>query len=281
MEKEINPCVVCISQNAHSYINEFINHYLELGFKHIYLIDTNLESNKYIIDNENVTIIKEYGQYIYKVYEPRGLDEWYQNELYKQTIEKIWVEKKYNYVLIIDDDEWLTLNNIMYNNIYDLLNNYKNSNNLCFTWYTVTDTNFHYLSEIAKNKKLIDIYTEYYPNLINIKSLYNIDISYEKLQSILNTRDTGFMHNSFMFGQKTYININEAKLIHIRTQCMEQYIITKTKYNYNGYTGGRENFVEYYYLSNYKNDKSIEDMKILVNKYNVQLTDRDKSILGL
>ena len=35
----MNVALFCVFRNEHIYINEFIEHYLNLGFNHIYLID--------------------------------------------------------------------------------------------------------------------------------------------------------------------------------------------------------------------------------------------------
>lgn len=279
----INACIICISSNAHSFINDWCEYHLNLGFKHIFIIDNNFEYNKYIIDDINVTVIPYYDKQVFKVQQSRGFEEWVQIEIYKKMIEQIYNEQLYNYVLIIDDDEFLDFNG-NYKNINEFISDYRYLSSISFEWNTVTDSGYYYCEDLPLNKKIYEIYTEPYAggNIWNIKSLYKIDIDKNTLNSILNTKDDWFMHNSFMFGKRHVIDKNIAKLNHIRTQCIENYIKIKTQYNTNELDPNivtRRNFAMYYYLSNYTSEKSKTAFIDLANKYNLILTQKDKEIL--
>ena len=50
-------CVVCISKNSHDTINDWVEHYLNIGFTHIFLFDNNDYDKRYKIDDERVTVI--------------------------------------------------------------------------------------------------------------------------------------------------------------------------------------------------------------------------------
>lgn len=61
--KKIKVCLCVIGKQENRYINEFLNHYINLGYVHIYIYDNNdLDYNRIedIINNKKYVIIIDY-----------------------------------------------------------------------------------------------------------------------------------------------------------------------------------------------------------------------------
>lgn len=103
-------CIVCVAKNENKYINEWIDHHLNIGIDHIYVCDNNDrngESVKDVINNKKVTILN------YKNIndiQPKAYTECF--FLYR---------KQYDWIIFIDIDEFIMLDD-KYNNIKEFLN---------------------------------------------------------------------------------------------------------------------------------------------------------------
>ena len=102
-------CIVAIAKNENLYINEWIEHHLNIGFDHIYICDNNDENGERISDivnNEKVTIINYIG---FKGIQPIA----YTNCFIKYRSECDWIA-------FIDIDEFIILDG-KYKSIKDFI----------------------------------------------------------------------------------------------------------------------------------------------------------------
>lgn len=91
-------CIVAIAKNENLYINEWINHHLNIGFDHIYVCDNNSkEKISDVVNNENVTIL-DYRNI-------SNVQTTAYTKCYKQY------QKQYDWIAFIDIDEYIILDN--------------------------------------------------------------------------------------------------------------------------------------------------------------------------
>ena len=124
-------CIICKRENL--YIKEFIDHYKNLGYNHIFLYDNNN------IDDENFENVlqNEIDEGFVSITNYRGI-KCGQFKAYADCYEKN--NKQYDWISFFDVDEFLVLkpNNIK---IQDFLNNkrYKKCENIKINWLIYTD----------------------------------------------------------------------------------------------------------------------------------------------
>ena len=165
----VNVCLCIIGKKENLYINEYIKHYKELGYKHIYLYDNNdINEEKFDdvlkknIKNDFVSIINYRGY--------RGILNHPQFEAYYDCYEKN--NKKYKWLSFFDLDEFLVLKpkNMKINK---LLNNkrYEKCDNIKINWLIYSDSNLvYYENKPIKERFTQPIYNT--PINIHIKSKF-------------------------------------------------------------------------------------------------------------
>lgn len=122
--------VVCaIAKNEHLYINEWVKHYLDLGFDHIYLYDNDNPKSDYI----GCYINKKYESKI-TIYNIRGIKEPY---LQHRVYNNFYNRHRFDWVLFCDIDEFL----FGITNVHDFLNN-KNFDQVRIKWKLFGDDGF-------------------------------------------------------------------------------------------------------------------------------------------
>lgn len=92
--------VVCaIAKNEHLYINEWVKHYLELGFDHIYLYDNDDKTSPFV----GCYINQKYANKI-TIYNVRGIKRpYFQHQVYTT----FYYKHRFDYCLFCDIDEFL------------------------------------------------------------------------------------------------------------------------------------------------------------------------------
>ena len=143
-------CIVAIAKNENLYINEWIEHHLNIGFDHIYICDNNNENGERISDvvnNEKVTIINYIG---FKGIQPIA----YTNCFIKYRSECDWIA-------FIDIDEFIILDN-KYKSIKDFISDpmFKEASIIRLHWKVFSGGTE---LEANENYRVIDRFLERYP----------------------------------------------------------------------------------------------------------------------
>lgn len=259
----IKPAVLVLSKSTN--LTEFINHYLNLGFDQIFILDNNDEPISY----NNVTIIP---------YNNIPLFDWveFQSTAYDYAL-RIIKQTDYNYLLVVDDDEYLNLKT--YSNIKDFIKHemlVKGIFNCDFIWETYDDNDIIYEKDVKDS----------------IQETYTRKLSYGKFSDICHIDwtkslfrifpETSF-HDTANPGHHPNLNYNEnpidpkiAVLKHYRTQCLETFIKTKViqKNFIKGHFGSFGLLNGYFHINKCSFEK-LEAVKILFNKYNIELPQEE------
>jgi hypothetical protein len=132
-----------ILKHEHDYINQFIEHHLNLGFDFFYIIIDNLDYEQ--INYESV-IKTDYKKYI-KLYNlDKNFDYEYYNNIKKQNLNphQYWInyfnqivlpDIKENWILMIGGDSFLYLNDLKIETyVNNVLNKYDNIFQFAFPW---------------------------------------------------------------------------------------------------------------------------------------------------
>ena len=124
--------VVCaLAKNEHLYINEWVKHYIDLGFSHIYLYDNDNPNSPYIGN----FIDKTYADKI-TIYNIRGVKQKY---LQHHVYNNFYHTHSFDWCLFCDIDEFL----VGISNVIDFLNDYrlKNYAQIRIKWRLFGDDN--------------------------------------------------------------------------------------------------------------------------------------------
>lgn len=260
---EIHPAVLVLSKNTE--LTEFINHYYKLGFEQIFILDNNEIPIKY----DNVTIIPYNDKQLFDWVEFQSTAQDYALSLIKQT--------KYNYLLVVDDDEYLELKT--YNNIKDFIDNEmltKGNYNCDFIWETYDDNDIIYEKDVKTS--IQETYTRKltqgkYGDINHVnwsKSLYKIfpETSYH---DALNPA-----HHPNREYNKNFIKRDIAVLKHYRTQCLETFLKTKVlQKNFQKGVFGRTGLLNSYFHINKCSFAKLDAFKELCNKYNIKYDQKE------
>lgn len=107
--------VVAISKGEEDYLEEWINHYLQLGFDKIYFYDNNPKSN-----TKQKDICEKYQQVVYRDvrgWPTKNTDLYFIIQMY--VYDDAYVKNECKYLLFVDIDEFLVLKDN--HNLHDLL----------------------------------------------------------------------------------------------------------------------------------------------------------------
>jgi hypothetical protein len=143
---DIHPAVLVLTKG--SDLEEWIKHYISLGFEHIFILDNNDHPIK--LESSNITIIPYNKVPFVSWLEFQSTAYDYALSFIKNTI--------YNYLLVVDDDEYLNLKK--HSNIIDhiekelLMNGFYNCS---FQWETYDDNNIIYEKDCKES--IQDTYT--------------------------------------------------------------------------------------------------------------------------
>ena len=186
-------CILTVIKNEQEYLDEWIKYHLDLGIDHIFIFeDIDSNSHKEIcdkyVDNVSLDIISNIlndndKEIIFRLKQTKEKNPQY---IYiKNGLFYIKNKYKYDWCFIIDNDEFITLENDN-NKLEDIVNLYKNYDAFIMQWKCYGANGL-----IAKpdysNKSIIDIYnkeiTGYVPSITPqslSKTCYNLN-TYQKI----------------------------------------------------------------------------------------------------
>lgn len=259
----ICPAVVVLTKGTD--LNEFIEHYYKLGFQQVFILDNNDEpiqyTNAYVIPYNNIPLVTF----------PE-----FQSTAYDYAL-RIIKESKYNYVLVVDDDEYLQLKghqDIISFIEEELLS--KNQYNCDFQWETYDDNDIIYEKDVKGSiqstytRKLQRGKHDDFGSYKWTKALYRVfpDINY--------SRSMNPGHNPSEANYKRHvINSDIAVLKHYRTQCLETFLKSKVlDKNFQKGSFGSAGLLSAYFCINNCSFEKLEAYKQLCEVYNI---DYDKS----
>jgi len=99
--RKYNAVVCAIAKNEHLYINEWVGHYIKLGFDKIFIFDNDEKDSKYIGD----CIDKKYLPKV-KIFDKRGVhQDKFQHKCYQEFYDNY--NESFNWCLFCDVDEFL------------------------------------------------------------------------------------------------------------------------------------------------------------------------------
>lgn len=263
--------VCCIGRMENRYINEFINHYLELGVDKIFIYDNNYDGEEYFEDtipnellNDKVEIINFRNK------------SYCQLESYQDCYDKH--NKDYDWMLFIDIDEYLHINN--FNNIKDFLKQEKfnNFNMIHINWLCYGDNNLvNYEDKPLKDRFNIPILP------LDFKKNGNTFKQNEHIKSIIRCSSVDVVWKSTPHTPSNYINCCDAsgnecnsvspfKLIdytyayfkHYTTKTIEEWLDVKVKRGYpdgNKYFFNVHNPIECFFEENKITEEKIKFIK--------------------
>jgi len=257
-------------RNENLYIEEWINHYLNLGVDHIYLVDNSSDNSLESICNnykENVSIIdlrqKE------KMY--RFVD--YQPTLYTSLYNIYQI--KYDWLCFFDIDEFLMLNKD--NNIKDYLNRdiFSNIDQIHVTWLTFGDNeNIYYENKpvverfTSISNKYYDIYKEH---AFGVKTILHngLDLHFQTCHTAVSNTDiplrtsdgTGYLYDQ-SYSTHDYGGYELSQLNHYETKSTEEFI------NKNVVDNIDSSIQKYFQINEYSDEKQaiLNKMHEIYNK---------------
>lgn len=262
---EINPAVLVLTKNTN--LQEWIEHHLNIGFEHIFVIDNN--DLPITLNNDNVTIIP---------YNNVQLISWieFQSTAYDYAL-SIIRKTKYNYLLVIDDDEFLHLKT--HTNIKDFIIDRMimfGIYNCSFQWETYDDNDIiyekdckesiqnTYIRKMSKHKQS-DISTKMW-----CKILFRIfpEVYYNRANNPAHFPNLT-LYNGCFIPNVTHVDV--ATIKHYRTQCLETFLKCKVlQKNFTKGVFGQVGLLTAYFTINNCTLKKLEAYKDLCKKYSIE-----------
>jgi len=227
-EKIYNSIIQTTARDEDFIINEWIVHYILLGFEHIYIYD----DNSIIPISETVEILPKWIQdklTIYRLTFDKFIESEIENTEYynfykstKHTVKQNFIVEFFifkhkhlsNWCLFCDVDEFIYLKD--HENINSFLENYQNKTNLYIPWLNYGTS---YIIDNIYNDNLVMDYNKYHDNHYCEcgKSLTN----FNKLNSLHDYHIIN-IHDNYIFDRKTKlfdlpIHINHYNKIDVKT----------------------------------------------------------------
>ena len=223
----------CVFRNTQIYINEYIEHYLNLGFNDIYLIDNSdsdkldiildpkFRNNVFIINIRSKDLIDNFVAYQIKLY---------------TSLYNIY-SFKYDWLAFFDDDEYLILNK--HNSIQEYLNCdlFTNVDQIHINWLVFDDNDqLYYKNEplIKRFTRISKKYYDLYKEAANgVKSILrsNLDLHFitphtavSNTDNALITVDNDGLYYSEWYSSHNKLHIDYAQLNHYITKSTEEYL---------------------------------------------------------
>lgn len=278
IKMKIAVCTMAKKENL--YIKEFVDYYIKLGFSHIFIYDNNNPNEEKISDVINGDKYKDYVTIYENTNEiknqPTAYTTCYNNN-----------KNKYDWLFMIDIDEYLiiknnTLNNYLSDEIFDKCDFIK------IHWIVPTDNNkLHY-----ENKPLLERFKEPYNNDTHIKTFVKGNINglkfiihspSESPERNVSCNNAGDILNypEVHFQDVFEINYDKAYIIHFKYKSTEEYI---NKYK-RGYNWEDNNFlsmrIEEYFKDNNITLEKIEyiekELELNLTKYKMMLDQKNKN----
>ena len=254
-------CVVAKQENI--YIKEYVDYYLNLGIKKIFLYDNNeLEGENFeeILENEiNIGLIE--------IINFRGL---YKPQ--KRAYNECYINNKFNFdwIAFFDVDEYLYLENFININNYLSLSKFKKCSSILFNWRNYGDNNnIYYNPKPIVNRFIIPFY--YKRNFNYDKYIYSaaksivkggLNITWKHFPHFLNNSNICRPNGDIISEPLSPPFYSSAYLKHYATKSTEEYIIKLFKGTVNSkFTLNKETIIfwikNYYFLFNKITKKKI------------------------
>ena len=254
-------CIVTVIKNEQEYLDEWIQYHLNLGVNHLFIFeDYDSNSHKKICDkykdhvtlNSIFSILNETNKN--KALNVKKTHKWNVQHLYYRNA-LIWIKNtfidKYDWCFVIDNDEFITIEN---KSLQDILQLYKDYDAFTIQWecyganglINKPDYSKHGLIETYKEKakgKIIDNVASFIKTCYNIKK-YKNDFFYNQHHpnDKCNWCNTKFIKH--YYETPCYTNIY---LRHYITKSWEEYVY---KIKQRGFTwGGARNFDFFFTLN--------------------------------
>lgn len=262
---DIHPAVLVLTKG--SDLKEWIKHYISLGFEHIFILDNNEHPIK--LESPNITILpyNEVPFVTWLEFQSTAYD--YALSFIKNTI--------YNYLLVVDDDEYLNLKK--HSNIIDhiekelLVNGFYNCS---FQWETYDDNNIIYEKDCKESiqdtytRKLMAHKQSDVVGTIWCKVLFRVlpEVYYNKACNPGHFPNTSLYSSYF---QANAAHIDVASIKHYRTQCLETFLKNKVlQKNFAKGNFGNNGLLTSYFTINEITLEKLEAYKELCNKYGIE-----------
>ena len=260
-------------------ILEWVSHHLNLGFSHIYIFDhKSIISLDFILNKipKDLITIKRINIDIIKTH------------LMKEAY-KIAIKTKFNWMLYLDCDEFLTLNNEIH--INNFLIKYKDYDQIGINWLLFGSNNLNTI--INKDKTIIESYTKC-EGVLNqhIKCFLNLNMIIKNplidipnphvfiFKNMNKSIGTNYKlldkNNPYFFQNKENYRTVSAFIAHYVHQSYETYIKRKIKLPRDDNNQYRSLMQKDYFHSLYNNEYNLlilekynNNNKNILNKYNV------------
>ena len=223
--------LICCGRLENRYAVEFVEHYKQLGFDHIYICDNNHDDEEHFedvlqpyIDEDFVTIIN---------YRNVICIQWF---VYKHVYDILsYYDYKYDWLFCCDFDEFLTLTKDK--NIKEYLSRdcFKDANQILINWKTYTDNDLVY----DDGRPCLERFTEQNKSLFNC---YYVKCFIKGYQNQIYMHTPHFFYNDEL-NNTTYnncgikckcesyqdINYDLSYIKHFQTKTIDEYLNNKLK----------------------------------------------------
>ena len=172
-------CLCCIGKNENIYAKEYINHYKNLGYNHIYIYDNNDINGEQFSE----VLSKEIKEGFITIIDYRGKKETAQKEAYYHCYRNY--NKYYNWLSFFDFDEYLVIKNQSLNRF---LNNnlFQKCQTLKINWLNhISDKELLYYEKKPLNIRFNIPNFKDYAN-IHIKSIVRGNLKFNYWEKYLN-----------------------------------------------------------------------------------------------
>lgn len=269
-------CIVTLCKDEDNFLDEWINYNLKLGFDKIFIIDNNPSERKLKIDNAQVTIIPYNDIQFDMNWANVQLLEGYNYGL--QYVKKL----DYDYITIIDADEFITLNTYKDINDFIFYEMVIPQKNVCeLVWVTYSDNNLIYENDLISNSVLENYTTPCDKLPIKDKVKYTTSQNswgkciVKNLPELTYTisphhPDWKDKHGNVIYTSNR-INRKVAYIKHFRTKCLETYIKHKVHQTkcYKGFYGVINDILEFFFMFNDVTIEKLNAYQLLCKKYRI------------
>ena len=259
---KVGLCVMCKEENL--YIKEFIEHYKNLGYNHIFIYDNNN------VDGEKIEDVfkKEIDEEFISIINYRGIGKRPQIKAYANCYKKN--NKNYNWLSFFDTDEFLEIKPKGIK-IQRFLSNerYKYCQNIKFNWLIYSDNDKLYYENKPVQKRFKTALYEHISNK-HIKSTVrgNLTTNYWKVAINPHTALTNYnccSSSGKQISASSPYNIpydyKYGKLKHYSTKSIEEYIKKIRKGNPNNDSRVIKKMIHKFYLINKKTKEKSDIFK--------------------
>jgi hypothetical protein len=273
MSNNISVCIVAIAKMENHYIREWVEYHKSIGIDKIFLFDNNEIDGEKFEDVINDYISSNFVEIIDK----RGIHPQKTNNIQAQFSREGYklAQKLYDWIAIIDIDEFISFSN--YTNIKDYLrqNIFNNFDCIRLCWKLYNDSNL--LKVENENYSLLKRFTVWNPHKMG-KTIYKANLSIEKIKAITGhgsplciscDEDGNLLEcNERISIVKNIPSYNTAWINHYKTKTIEEFIsirLVRKDINYNCRIFDIDNFFSYCERTPEKEKLGKE----LLKKYNI------------